>query len=50
MSQAGHQSLTIDFWSAALSGVGEIEAAKASKINTAKTLATHCTGSFSRLP
>jgi hypothetical protein len=27
------QSLTIDFWYAALSGVGDFEAAKASKIN-----------------
>jgi hypothetical protein len=30
------QSLTINFWSATLSGVGEIEAAKASKINNPK--------------
>ena len=30
------QSLTVNFWSAALSGVDEFEAAKASEINTAK--------------
>jgi len=32
------QSLTIIFWYAALTGVGKIEAAKAPKINSGKTL------------
>jgi hypothetical protein len=35
------QSLTVDFWSAALSSVGGIEAAKASKINKSKIPTQH---------
>jgi hypothetical protein len=36
------QSLTVNFWCAALSGLGEIEAAKASKINNLLILYPNC--------